>query len=81
MTLNGLGPRLANFLFCLLCVGLHVVKLDVGVVRVQRVVVIEEVRLLLYQLVMNLIMLVMRGHIDLLLLIRVWIILQDRQEV
>ena len=56
-------------------------KLDVGVVRVQGVVVIEEVRLLLYQLMMNLIMLVVRGHVDLLLLIRVRIVLQDRQEV
>ena len=53
-------------------------KLDIGVIRVQRVVVIEEVGLLLDQLVMNLIMLVMRGHVDLLLLIRVRIVLQDR---
>jgi hypothetical protein len=57
------------------------VKLDVGVIRVKRVVIIKEVGLLLDQLVMNLIMLVVRGHVDLLLLIRVRIVLQDRQEV
>ena len=56
-------------------------KLDVGVIRVKRVVIIKEVGLLLDQLVMNLIMLVVRGHVDLLLLIRVRIVLQDRQEV
>ena len=53
-------------------------KLDVGVVRVQRVVVIVEVGLLLDQLMMNLIMLVVRGHIDWLLLLRVRVVLQDR---
>ena len=61
-----------------MCVGLHVVKLDVRVVRVQRVVVIEEVGLLLDQLMMNLIMLVVRCHVDLLLLVRVRVVLQDR---
>ena len=67
VTLNGLSTRLVNLLFHLLCIGLHVVKLNVGVVRVQRVVVIVEVGLLLDQLMMNLIMLVVRGHVYLLL--------------
>lgn len=53
-------------------------KLDVGVVGVQRVVVIVEVGLLLDQLMMNLIMLVVRCHVDLLLLVRVRVVLQDR---
>jgi hypothetical protein len=54
------------------------VKLDVGVVGVQRVVVIVEVGLLLDQLMMNLIMLVVRDHVNWLLLVRVWVVLQDR---